>query len=86
MPESKEVLGVKASIPEVHDNNEWARIPPIGKTLEGFYRTELFKLVKENKIKSAAFKPKGSIKTGIRLVHIPSLREYIAKHSTATCE
>jgi len=59
---------------------EWSRIPPTGITLEGFYRTELFGLIKKGLIKSAAIKEKGALKTGKRLIYIPSLREYIASH------
>ena len=58
-------------------NNEWARIPRTGETLEGFHRSQLFELVREGKIKSAAIKQPGQIRAGARLIHLPSLRKYI---------
>ena len=57
---------------------EWARIPRVGQTLEGFYRSQLFALIRDGKVKSAAIKQPGQIRPGMRLVHLPSLRAYIA--------
>ena len=57
---------------------EWARIPRVGQTLEGFFRSQLFALIRDGKIKSAAIKQPGQIRPGMRLVHLPSLRAYIA--------
>ena len=63
--------------PTTNGNNEWARIPRVGQTLEGFHRSQLFELVREGKIKSAAIKQPGQIRAGARLIHLPSLRKYI---------
>lgn len=82
---SKEVLEARATF-TANTNQEWARMPDIGQQLEGFYRTELFKLIKENKIKSAGIKAPGCAKVGMRLVHLPSLRSYIAKHAEQNTE
>ena len=57
---------------------EWARIPRVGQTLEGFFRSQLFALTRDGKVKSAAIKQPGQIRPGMRLVHLPSLRAYIA--------
>ena len=57
---------------------EWARIPRVGQTLEGFFRSQLFALIRDGKVKSAAIKQPGQIRPGMRLVHLPSLRAYIA--------
>ena len=59
---------------------EWARIPRVGQTLEGFFRSQLFALIRDGKIKSAAIKQPGQIRPGMRLVHLPSLRAYIASY------
>ena len=61
-------------------NAEWARIPRIGESLEGLFRSQLFALVKTGQIKTAAIKPQGASRTGVRLIHIPSLRNWIEKH------
>jgi len=63
-----------------HGENEWARIPKTGQTLEGLYRSQLFALVKSGAIKTAAIKAPGQTRTGQRLIHIPSLRAYIHSH------
>ena len=57
---------------------DWARIPRVGQTLEGFFRSQLFALIRDGKVKSAAIKQPGQIRPGMRLVHLPSLRAYIA--------
>ena len=57
---------------------EWARIPRVGQTLEGFFRSQLFALIRDGTVKSAAIKQPGQIRPGMRLVHLPSLRAYIA--------
>ena len=57
---------------------EWARIPRVGQTLEGFFRSQLFALIRDGKVKSAAIKQPGQIRPDMRLVHLPSLRAYIA--------
>jgi hypothetical protein len=61
-------------------NQEWARIPRTGETLEGLFRSQIFALVKTNRVKSAAIKTPGAARAGMRLIHIPSLRAWIASH------
>jgi hypothetical protein len=65
----------------VAPNAEWARIPKTGECLEGLYRSQLFALVKSGAIKSAAVKQPGAARTGMRLIHLPSLRQWIANHA-----
>lgn len=65
----------------VAPNAEWARIPKTGATLEGLYRSQLFALIKTGAIKSAAIKQPGAARTGMRLIHLPSLRQWIANHA-----
>ncbi|MEI7947960.1 MAG: hypothetical protein WCJ02_14760 [bacterium] len=76
---SKQVLEAQAQVGN-HTNQEWARIPRVGESLEGLFRSQLFALVKTGQIKTAAIKPAGASRTGVRLIHIPSLRAWIAKH------
>jgi len=59
-------------------NPIWVRIPARGK-LEGFSRSMIYNLIAAGVIKSASIKQPGKL-TGIRLVHISSLRAYIEKH------
>lgn len=61
-------------------NQEWARIPRTGETLEGLYRSQLFALIRSGEIKTAAIKAPGAGRCGMRLVHVPSLRGWIEKH------
>jgi hypothetical protein len=61
-------------------NQEWARIPRTGETLEGLFRSQIFALIKTGAVRSAAIKQPGAARCGMRLVHIPSLRVWIEKH------
>ena len=79
MAQLKQINEKSAKI-ENHGGSEWARIPPTGKTLEGLYRSQLFQLVKSGKVKTAAIKQPGQTRTGVRLIHVPSLRAYIESH------
>lgn len=65
----------------VAPNAEWARIPKTGECLEGLFRSQLFALVKSGAVKSAAIKQPGAARTGMRLIHLPSLRQWIANHA-----
>lgn len=65
----------------VAPNAEWARIPKTGTSLEGLYRSQLFALIKTGAVKSAAIKAPGAARTGMRLIHLPSLRQWIANHA-----
>lgn len=78
MAMAKTVLEQSANM--VQTNPEWARIPRKGQTLEGMYRSQIFELVKRGEIKTAAIKEPGAARTGIRLIHIPSLRKWIERH------
>ena len=62
---------------------EWARIPKTGECLEGLFRSQLFALVKSGAVKSAAIKQPGAARTGMRLIHLPSLRAWINQHAVA---
>ena len=70
----------------VAPNAEWARIPKTGECLEGLYRSQLFALVKSGAVKSAAVKAPGAARTGMRLIHLPSLRQWINQHAVAEGE
>ena len=76
---SKQILEAQAQI-GTHTNQEWARIPRNGESVEGLFRSQIFALVKRGEIKSAAIKQPGAARAGMRLIHIPSLRAWIAKH------
>jgi hypothetical protein len=65
---------------------EWARIPKTGETLEGLFRSQLFALIKTGAVKSAAIKAPGAARTGMRLIHLPSLRAWINQHAVAEGE
>jgi hypothetical protein len=60
---------------------EWARCPKTGQALEGLFRSQLFKLMSSGAVKSAAIKAPGANRTGMRLVHLPSLRNWIASQA-----
>lgn len=72
---------INESAARVNPGAEWCRIPKTGETLEGLYRTQLFALIKTGAIKSAAIKQPGAARTGMRLIHLPSLRQWIANHA-----
>lgn len=65
----------------VNPGAEWARVPKIGATLEGLFRSQIFALIKTGAVKSAAIKQPGAARTGMRLVHLPSLRAWINQHA-----
>jgi len=75
----KQVLEAAAQV-GTHTNQEWARIPRTGETLEGLFRSQIFALVRTNQVRSAAIKAPGAARAGMRLIHIPSLRAWIASH------
>ena len=72
---------INESAARVNPGAEWARIPPTGATLEGLFRSQLFALIKTGAVKSAAIKAPGAARTGMRLIHLPSLRQWIANHA-----
>lgn len=72
---------INESAARVNPGAEWCRIPKTGETLEGLFRTQLFALIKTGAVKSAAIKAPGAARTGMRLIHLPSLRQWIANHA-----
>jgi biotin carboxylase len=60
---------------------EWGRPPKTGIALEGLYRSQIFKLITSGQVRSAAIKAPGAARTGMRLVHLPSLRNWIASQA-----
>ena len=77
---------INESAARVNPGAEWARIPPTGATLEGLFRSQIFSLIKSGAIKSAAVKKPGAARTGMRLVHLPSLRAWIKQYAVAEGE
>ena len=75
------ITTINESAARVNPGAEWCRIPKTGESLEGLYRTQLFALIKTGAIKSAAIKQPGAARTGMRLIHLPSLRQWIANHA-----
>jgi len=71
---------INESAARINPGAEWCRIPRTGQSLEGLYRSQIFALIKTGEIKSAAIKQPGAGRTGMRLVHIPSLRAWIEQH------
>ena len=65
----------------VNPGAEWCRIPRTGEAVEGLFRSQIFALIKNGAIKSAAIKQPGAGRTGMRLIHLPSLRQWIANHA-----
>lgn len=66
---------------------EWARLPKTGERLEGLSRSHLFILIGEGAIRTAAIKSPGAARAGQRLVHLPTLRQWIGSHvETVTAE
>lgn len=72
---------INESAARVNPGAEWCRIPKTGETLEGLYRSQLFALIRTGAVKSAAIKQPGAARTGMRLIHLPSLRQWIANHA-----
>ena len=77
---------INESAARVNPGAEWARIPPTGATLEGMFRSQIFALIRDGKVRSAAVKKPGAARTGMRLVHLPSLRAWINQHAVAEGE
>ena len=72
---------INESAARINPGAEWCRIPRTGQSLEGLYRSQIFALIKTGEIKSAAIKQPGAGRTGMRLIHLPSLRQWIANHA-----
>jgi len=71
---------INESAARVNPGAEWARIPKTGGCLEGLYRSQIFALIRTGEIRTAAVKRPGAARTGMRLVHLPSLRAWIEQH------
>ena len=57
---------------------EWVRPPKVGQTIEGCGRSYLYELIADGLIRSVALRRRNH-KRGIRLIHLPSLRKFIAE-------
>ena len=77
---------INESAARVNPGAEWCRIPKTGEVVEGLYRSQLFALIRTGAIKSAAIKQPGAARTGMRLIHLPSLRAWINQHAVAEGE
>jgi len=62
---------------EIATDAEWVRPPKPGQTVEGLGRSFLYELIKQGKIRSVALRSRDK-QRGIRLIHLPSLRRFIA--------
>jgi hypothetical protein len=69
--------------PNIIPTSEWARLPGVGERLEGFCRGELYNLMRAGKIRSKVLKKPGK-ERGIRLIHVPSVRDYIEQNGEET--
>lgn len=61
----------------------WVRLPTnAGERLQGLSRATIYNLINDGVIKSASLKQPGKL-TGIRVIWLPSLLEYIERHVEA---
>jgi len=61
-------------------NERWIRLPSKGRCpITGFSRATFYDLINAGKIKTSNIRRPGCV-TGIRLVWLPSVLEYIEKH------
>jgi hypothetical protein len=68
---------VPAAIPHAAPiEGEWVRLPLPGQRLEGLCRSGVYDLIRAGAIRSHCLRKRGAVR-GIRLIHLPSLREYI---------
>jgi hypothetical protein len=63
---------------EIGNDPQWVRPPKYGQTIEGCGRSYLYELIKEGRIRSVALRRREK-QRGIRLIHLPSLRKFIAE-------
>ena len=77
---------INESAARVNPGAEWCRIPRTGEAVEGLYRSQIFALIRDGKVRSAAIKQPGAGRVGMRLVHLPSLRAWINQHAVAEGE
>ena len=69
---------IKVEIPQDLQNEQWVRMPKPKGRLLGLSRTTLLELAERQEIKIANIRKPGSVK-GIRLVWMPSLREFLER-------
>jgi hypothetical protein len=69
---------IKVEIPRDLQNEQWVRMPKPKGRLLGLSRTTLLELAERQEIKIANIRKPGSVK-GIRLVWMPSLREFLER-------
>jgi hypothetical protein len=62
----------------ITNDPEWVRPPKPGQTIEGCGRSFLYELIKTRRIRSVALRARDK-QRGIRLIHLPSLRKFIAE-------
>lgn len=66
------------TMPEM--NRGWVRLPvKPGERLEGLSRAHLYGLIRTGQIRTACLRQPGAT-TGVRLIYLPSLLEYIERH------
>jgi len=63
-------------IPEHLQGAEWIRLPRAKSRLEGLSRTTVVELIDSEVVKSVTLRQPGA-QRGIRLIHLPSLRQYL---------
>jgi hypothetical protein len=69
---------IKIEIPQDLQNEQWVRMPKPKGRLLGLSRSTLLELAERQEIKIANIRKPGSVK-GIRLVWMPSLREFLER-------
>lgn len=69
---------IKIEIPQDLQSGQWVRMPKPKGRLLGLSRTTLLELAERQEIKIANIRKPGSVK-GIRLVWMPSLREFLER-------
>ena len=62
-------------------SEKWVRLPSrTGERIHGLSRPFIYNLIAEGLIKTASLKKPGKL-TGVRVIWLPSLLDYIEKHS-----
>jgi hypothetical protein len=69
---------VKLQIPQHMQGEEWARMPKPKERFFGMSRTTILELSQAGLIKTVSIRKPGANK-GIRLIFVPSLREFLDK-------
>ena len=61
---------------------DWARPPKNGQHLEGLSRSYIYRLIESKAVKSMSLTTPGA-KKGVRLISVPSLRNWLATQAAA---